>query len=210
MAVVAASPRGVPVSPQRVEECLSSAGLWVLELPRYADRQQWLADAWAIASGVLAALTGLAIFPVLGTDSTTLEKAIVSAVAFAAAICSLVPRVRNYAELAGQARELTSRYGRLLGDLTDLTHAHPLPQERARAVVEEFQAIKEKKDALRGLPDKARVEAQIARAQGEVALAREAAAKADIAAATARKAANAAMADPAARESSAESDDGSG
>ena len=39
---------GVPVSSARIENCLRSAGFWVNELPRYADRQQVKADFWAI------------------------------------------------------------------------------------------------------------------------------------------------------------------
>ena len=152
------SPHGVPVSHERIEGCLRSAVFWVNELPHYADRQQQLADTWAILAGVLASLTSLAIFPVLGDGSTNLAKGIVSAVALLAAICALVPRVKNYAELAGQARELSSRYGGVTGDLLDLAKASEIDQEAARSLVTEFEAIKEKKDALRGLPDRATVE----------------------------------------------------
>ena len=76
-------------------------------------------------------------------------KVVVSLVAFAAALCALVPRVKNYGELAGQARELTSRYGGVVGDLLDLAKMEALDSDAARPVVEEFEAIKEKKDGLR-------------------------------------------------------------
>jgi hypothetical protein len=153
-----ASPQGVPISRERIDGCLRSAVFWVNELPRYADQQQRLADGWAILAGVLASLTSLAIFPVLNDGSTDAEKLIVSAVALAAAICALVPRVRNYAELAGQARELSSRYGGVTGDLLDLAKARVIDQDAARVLVTEFGTIKEKKDALRGLPDRETVE----------------------------------------------------
>ena len=81
----------VPISKERVEGCLRSATFWVNELPKYADRQQRKADAWAIAAGVLASITGLAIFPVLSATSGDLEKAAISVFAFAAAICALHP-----------------------------------------------------------------------------------------------------------------------
>ncbi|OGO55197.1 MAG: hypothetical protein A2V85_07925 [Chloroflexi bacterium RBG_16_72_14] len=152
------NPQGVPVSAERIRNCLRSASFWVNELPRYADRQQQRADSWAILAGVLASLTSLAIFPILTETSTPFEKAIVSAVALMAAICALIPRVKNYAELAGQARELSSRYGGITGDLVDLAHATAVDQEQARAVVTEFETIKEKKDALRGLPDRDSIE----------------------------------------------------
>lgn len=148
----------IPVSKERVESCLRSAAFWVNALPKYADRQQRKADWWAIASGALAAFTGLAIFPVISDQSTDLQKAFVSFFAFAAAICALVPRVMNYAELAGQARELTSRYGSVVGDLLDLARAEVFNPDAARPVVEAFEATKEKKDGLRGLPDRAPAE----------------------------------------------------
>lgn len=153
---------GVPVSTERVRVCRDSANFWVHELPRYADRQQASADFWSILAGILAAITSLAIFPVVANDSGTLVKVLVSAFALAAAICALVPRVKNYAELAGQARELTSRYGGVLGNLIDLGELKSLDKHQARAVtvVTEFSSIKEKKDMLRGLPDRQKVEAQ--------------------------------------------------
>jgi hypothetical protein len=157
---MAGEPAGltVPVSRERVENCLKSATFWVRELPRYADRKQAWADAWGILSGVLAAVTGLAIFPAITDASTDWDKALVSMFAFGASICALMPRIKNYAELAGQARELTSRYGGVVGDLLDLSKANPFPAEAAQTVIEEFEAIKEKKDSLRGLPDRDAIE----------------------------------------------------
>lgn len=168
---MAGDPAGpiVPVSRERVENCLKSATFWVRELPRYADRKQAWADAWAILSGVLAAVTGLAIFPAITDTSTDWDKALVSAFAFGASICALMPRVKNYAEFAGQARELTSRYGGVVGDLLDLSKVNPFPADAARATIEEFEAIKEKKDSLRGLPDKERIEITLADLRRRVA-----------------------------------------
>ena len=101
-----------------------------------------------------------------------------SAVALAAAICALVPRVKNYAEFAGQARELSSRYGGIVGDLLDLSVANQIDQEQARIVVNEFESIKERKDALRGLPNRARIEIERAEMEEKVAEARAKAAAA--------------------------------
>jgi hypothetical protein len=159
----------VPVTRARIATCLDSAQFWAHELPRYADRQQRRADAWSIAAGILAALTSLSIFPVLTANAADWEKWVVSAVAMLAAICALVPRVRSYGELAGQAREVSSRYGRLTGELMDLARAEYLDQDRARYVVTEFQATKEKKDALRGLPERAKVEIEFAEVSGRAA-----------------------------------------
>jgi hypothetical protein len=148
----------VQVSADRVDNCRKSAAFWVNELPRYADRQQQLADFWAISAGILAALTSLSIFPVLGDGSTDIEKGAISIAAFLAAVCALIPRIKNYAEFAGQARELSSRYGSVVGELIDLAQASPIPQEAARTILTEFESIKEKKDALRGLRDRDTIE----------------------------------------------------
>lgn len=179
--------QAVPVSRERVENCLKSATFWVRELPRYADRQQFLADGWAILAGVLSAATALAIFPILTDTSSDFEKLLVSAAAFLAAILALVPRIKNYAEMAGSARELTSRYGGIVGDLLDLAKAQPFPAEAARPVVTEFEVIKEKKDSLRGLPDREKIEIKLAELRQRVAEAEAKAAAAQKAAAEAKK-----------------------
>ena len=187
---------GIPVSSERVVLCQRSAIFWVDELPRYADRQQRAADTWAIAAGVLAALTSLSIWPVLGQDSSPFAKFIISAVALLAAICALVPRVKNYGELAGQARELSSQYGSLVGDLTDLANMKPLDQQLAQALIARFQSTKEKKDALRGLPDRARVEIELADMTVKVEQAKTRLADAEKASTEAAKAAEAAKGAP--------------
>jgi hypothetical protein len=145
----------VPISRKRVKECEESARFWTSELPRYADRKQSWADFWSILAGVLAAVTSLAIFPVLNDGSPDWAKYVVSGFAFVSAICALIPRVKGFAELSGQARELSSRYGGVVGDLLDLVEApDPFPADAARAVVAEFESIKAKKDSLRGLTER--------------------------------------------------------
>jgi hypothetical protein len=126
----------------------------VKALPECADKNQKFADFWAILTGILAAVTSLSIFPVLTDNATDFEKGVIAVFAFLAAVCALVPRVMNFGEHAGQARELTTRYGHVLGDLLDISKAQTIPQNAARRVVNEFESIKEKKDALRGLPDR--------------------------------------------------------
>jgi hypothetical protein len=72
-----------------------------------------------------------------------------------AALLAALPRIFNFGEMAGAGRELASRYGAIVGDLTDL---HALDgaynQPAALTVVTEFEATKQKKDGLRRLPDK--------------------------------------------------------
>jgi hypothetical protein len=189
----------IPVSPERVVLCQRSALFWVDELPRYADRQQRTADAWAIAAGVLGAVTSLSIWPVLGQDSSPFAKFAISAVALLAAVCALVPRVKNYGEMAGQARELSSQYGSLVGELADLANMKPLDQQQAHALITRFQSTKEKKDALRGLPDRARVEIELADMAVKVEQAKQRLADAERVGAEAAKAAAAAKGAPSSR-----------
>jgi hypothetical protein len=145
----------IPVCAENLKACLDSAGFWVEELPRYADRQQRRADGWAIAAGVLAAITSLAVWPVVTQEEGIWATAVVSVVAFASALCALVPRIMNYGELAGQARELASRYGSAYGKLIDLYHMGPAVNQQAAAqTISEFESTKAKKDCLRNLPDK--------------------------------------------------------
>lgn len=68
-----------PISDRRSRDCLESATFWVDELPRYADRNQRLADRWAIAAGLVAAVTGLAIWPASADSTSVAETALVSA-----------------------------------------------------------------------------------------------------------------------------------
>jgi hypothetical protein len=147
----------VPVSPARVRNCLNSAGFWVSELPRYADKEQRWADVLAVASAIVASITGLSIWPLLETG-TDVGKAIFSAGALFAALLAALPRIFNFAEMAGGARELASRYGAIVGDLVDLDALNGnYNQSAALMVVTEFEATKAKKDNLRRLPDKDRV-----------------------------------------------------
>ena len=140
-----------PVSTERLDGCVRSAQRWADMLPRFADRCQLKADWWAITAGVLAAITSLAVFPVLGESSSVTAKTLVSVVALASAVSALVPRVKGYGEQAGAARVLAAQYGSVYGRLLDLVNADTANPHTAQMVVAEFQAIKEKKDALRGL-----------------------------------------------------------
>lgn len=142
--------------------CRESAELWSEELPRYADLRQRWADGWAITGGLLATVTGLAVWPVLSNSSTTIEKTLITVGAVLAALANLMPRVRGDAELAGQARELASQYGALTGQFeTLLARARAnggfVPAGQAREALEAFGAVKAKKDALRYLHPKDQV-----------------------------------------------------
>lgn len=170
-AVVAAAPAmeapdpvstDLPVSRARVHACLASAILWVDELPKYANYQQSKADWWAISAGIVATVTGLAVFPVITDESSEMQKFVVALFAFSAGLCALVPRIKNYAEMAGQARELSAAYGPLVGRLLDglaAMDAGTADQNALRKTVSDFELAKAKKDTLRYLPRGDKLEA---------------------------------------------------
>jgi len=145
------------VTIQRVKHCRDSAERWAKILPWYANTMQRRADAWAMAAGIIAAVTGVAIWPVISDTSSAWEKAVVSAGALAAAVCALPPRIKNHGEWAARARAIAGRYGEIGGELEDLQAAyerapHSVDDATARKTVEKFEALKSLKDQLRGLP----------------------------------------------------------
>jgi hypothetical protein len=164
------------ITQRHVDNCLKSAYLWEEELPRYANLNQRHADAFSTAAGLLSALTGLSAWTLLTNLPGWPAQLLVGFVSLAAAACALVPRVRNFAEEAGLARELASQYGRFIGDLTDLQETQVTDQARARRVIEAFQITKEKKDSLRGLRNRAIIEIEQADEQARIAQAQEGAA----------------------------------
>ncbi|WP_233149871.1 hypothetical protein [Kineosporia sp. A_224] len=144
----------VPITKARIAGCRASAEYWVRELPRYAERKQRQADGWAIMSGVVGALTGLSIWPVATETSAVWIRLLVAGGALVAAVCALVPRVYNFGELAGQAREVGAKFGDCYGDLIDLDEATTFDQSAAAAVVTDFEGAKARKDGLRGVPQR--------------------------------------------------------
>lgn len=158
------SDESLPVSHDRLTTCKRSAEFWANHLDVYADRMSTKADSWSIFAGIFAALTAAAIWPVLGDTPTTEEKVIVSLGAMVSALCALVPRVMNYGERAGAARELRSGYGAILGRFTDLLDLDLVTankyQAEAHRAVTDFQTLKEKKDALRRVGNREEIEAK--------------------------------------------------
>ena len=147
-----------PVSERTVLDCLNSSKYWIAVLPEYANDMQRRADRWAIVAGALSAVGGLGVWLTIMKDARTWVQFAVSAVAFAAAIAALVPRVKNYGEMAGQARQLMTPYGHIEGLLRDAVEQRGdgwPPHQDLRGVIEAFDATKASKDTnLRHLPRK--------------------------------------------------------
>jgi hypothetical protein len=144
----------IPISLSNLQECLDSARYWIAFLPEYANTMQRRADTWAIMAGLLAAFAGLSVWATIEQSTSTWARVVVAVVSVGSAVCALLPRVKNYGEMAGHARELEARYGQVSGDLLDLwDHQIALPSRAAHKAIERFDAIKAAKDAnLRDLP----------------------------------------------------------
>ena len=137
-----------PVTIQRVKHCRDSAERWAKILPWYANTMQRRADAWAMAAGIIAAVTGVAIWPVISDTSSAWEKAIVSAGALAAAVCALPPRIKNHGEWAARARAIAGRYGEIGGELEDLQAAVLSSSCRLSYAPHQYQKLRKFETAL--------------------------------------------------------------
>ncbi|WP_412737318.1 hypothetical protein [Krasilnikovia sp. MM14-A1259] len=109
------------------------------------------ADGYAIAAAFLSTVTSLTFWGFLNVANSWWAQTIASAAAFAAAAAAIIPRVKNYSEAAGKARQLATQYGTIKGRLTDAqvwSAANVADDTALRQVVEDFEAIKSSKDAL--------------------------------------------------------------
>ncbi|WP_127473232.1 hypothetical protein [Microbacterium sulfonylureivorans] len=182
-ALIAKAEQETDVTMARLLVCLESAAHWAEEMPKYAAREKRKGNGWAISSGALAALTGLAVWPLINEQTPPLVAAgLVSAIAFASAICALVLKVNRYTEMAERGQELAGLYGQALGLLLDLTVADgTIDQHKAHAAVAVFQQAKVRKDKLdrnpprggRGTPQRPDFAHSLKNARDMVAVARE-------------------------------------
>ncbi|MEV6268210.1 hypothetical protein AB0L64_13615 [Kribbella sp. NPDC051936] len=140
-----------PITPERIQVCEDNARGWTAELQVYADRMQRLADRWALTAGVLAAITSLSVWATLAETANGWAQALVAIIGVLSSFAALVPRIKNYAEEAGQARQLSTRYGRVYGKLVDarLWAEDHATDSVLRQVLEEFEDVKADKDQLR-------------------------------------------------------------
>lgn len=151
-----------PTTTSHVLFLRSDAAFWASALPKYAAGMQRLADRYAIASGMLSAVTGLGIWATIAASADARVQYLVSAVAFVAAVLALVPKQMGYADCASNCFDIAATYGKVEGDLA--TAAEKLAQnapdalkaaEDARQRLEDVRARKEK---LHPYPDKIQAE----------------------------------------------------
>ncbi len=129
--------------------CLESAAYWYDKMPAYADAERRAGNRWAIGSGALAALTGLAIWPLITSRPRRWSPG--SSCRGWRRFGHMRTRVEGQ-PLHGNGRtrpELAGLYGQSLGPLMDLTTAGGvIKQPKARAAVVLFQQTKIRKDKL--------------------------------------------------------------
>jgi hypothetical protein len=146
----------LPVTRERLTECIDSARFWASEeaLLHFANSMQNRADLFAITSALLASVTSLSVWTVLSGSPTWIAQLVVAVVALVSAATAVVPRVRKYGEAAGKARELATQYGGLLGELTDAQAVVEQPKWEGvvRHIVDRFQSVKARKDQLAPYP----------------------------------------------------------
>jgi len=146
-----AADQEAPITEARIRKCLESADHWAKHLPAYAEHHQRLSDRFTICAAIFATITGLSVWALLAASPDWRAQLFVSAFAIIAATVGIVPKVKNYAEAAGKARELTTQYGAVAGDLLDSLEAinNKTSTDMAlRRVVNDFELIKKSKDLL--------------------------------------------------------------
>jgi hypothetical protein len=141
-----------------LDESIESARFWADHLQLYSDWMQTVNDRYAIGAALISAVTGLAIWGTVSSETHLWGQAATSAMAFAAAAAAIIPKIRGYGDCALKAAPLSAEYGHSLGELENALEAvkSNLPKARAtaRQAVKGFEAVKAKKDALRPYPRK--------------------------------------------------------
>ncbi len=146
--------KGAPVSLERVQRCLESADFWEEQLGKYGMDARARADRWSWISVGGSTLTGLAVWSTLAASTAWPAVLIVSVVAFVSALAGAAPKIGRYEDTAKDAAALASRYGHVIGELTDVKEAlvdsdsRPEIQTAARMAVASFEEVKKDKDAL--------------------------------------------------------------
>src|ERR1035441_4115114 len=104
-------PNGANISEARLTECIDSSRFWANHLNSYSDKMQALADGYAISASLISTITGLAAWGMIARTPKLWAQVLVGAMAFAAAVVAMVPKVKGYGECAVKAAPLSTEYG---------------------------------------------------------------------------------------------------
>lgn len=136
---------------------------WSEHLSSYGAKMRSRSDSYAVAAAVISAITGAAIWTTVSHSTEIWAQLIVTAMAVAAAIAALMPKLKGYSDCATNAPSLASKYGRHLTKLRrahdDLNAGIPGAAERAWSAVNEFYDIRDEKEKLTPYPAQLEAEA---------------------------------------------------
>jgi hypothetical protein len=144
------------VTEATLRECEESARFWSGKLPSYGQRMRNLADRFAIIGAGLAAVTSLTIWGTLADSNQLLAVVAVSIMSIATALVTAVPKIKGWAECAGAAPGLASKYGHAIGELQDarvaIANGLPGADKQAAKARDEFEAVRKEKEYLKPFP----------------------------------------------------------
>lgn len=136
---------------------------WSEHLSSYGAKMRSRSDNFAIAAAIISTITGAAIWATVSQSAEIWAQAIVTAMAVAAAVTALVPKLKGYSDCATNAPAIASKYGRYLAKLRrahdDLNAGIDGAAERAWAAVDVFYDIREEKEKLTPYPAQLEAEA---------------------------------------------------
>lgn len=147
-------------------ECEQSARFWSASLPKYGQQMRDRANTCAIWSALLAAVTSLSVWGALADSKQLFAVVTISLTSIATSMLTAVSKIKGWAECAGAAPVLASKYGHVIGELQNarvaLQAGLPGAAEQASKARVEFEAIRGEKNSLKPYPSalQAEVEAQ--------------------------------------------------
>jgi hypothetical protein len=97
----------------------------------------------------------LSVVGTIDKSTRVWAQVLVAVISVSSAIAASVPRVKQYGEMAGHARQLCTTYGKVEGELLNAYECPPAQRSEAvlQKVITNFDAVKSLKDAnLRDLP----------------------------------------------------------
>jgi hypothetical protein len=114
------------------------------------------ADKWAIAAAILGAISSLGVWATLADSTKLWAIVIVSLVSIATTLVGSIPKIKLWAECAGAAPLIASKYGHAIGELENAREALaaglPEAQKLAEAARSYFAAARNEKLALKPFP----------------------------------------------------------
>jgi hypothetical protein len=136
---------------------------WSEHLSAYGAKMRSRSDTFAIVAASISAITGAAIWTTVSQSTEIWAQVIVTAMAVAAAITALGPKLKGYSDCATNAPAVASKYGRHLVKLRklhdELDAGVEGASDKAWTAIGEFYDIREEKEKLTPYPAELEAEA---------------------------------------------------